>query len=184
MPFELPLHRTDSDALDALRRELTSQTIERVLYYALEYPPWPEGRRLDSVHEAETGVQLVLESGVLFDVVWTQRGAYEGLSAELRDPLGPSPSISLPTDVSGTREWFPFIGRSFRLVSCLWTEAVPEAPEVLLALRLDNGSSAVFVTLGEDSNGSLTYHPDAVVAVFDEGEAMRYLNSLYNSGWN
>jgi hypothetical protein len=183
MSFELPLRRTETEAIRALREALTTQTVERVAYYALD-EDWPVEHRHDFVHEADTGVQLTLSSGILLDIVWMQRGNYEGLSAELREPTDPSPSLVTATDVSRTREWSPFVRRTFEKASFLWTEALLHAPEVLLALKLATGNNSVLLTLGEDQDGSLNYAFDAVVALFDERAAMTYVTALENSGWD
>jgi hypothetical protein len=170
----LPVVRTDVDRVARIRDAVVGTRLENVQYRQTRHSGLaavPEG----NLHEVDLDVVLRLSTGTV-DLTWERDNLIEGLAIDFPFVHAKAADNEILVPANASDQWRRRIGDRIGNVHFGWQVSEENCPESLWSLRLsfETGASVVFA-LGElDSGGAPTYHPDAIVVLFDERTARSY----------
>lgn len=162
-------------AADAVASLLVGFRIDSVQYLRPAAMRGIESQEGQGFEHAEAGLTLSDADGESRSVRWAQRGFDEGLwigESSAREPGG-----AWVPDVNAipVPSWKTFEGSTISSIAVAWQRIAP-ARYSIWSVRLDLADRSVAIALGErdPESGQLTYIPDCVVVIFNDGVGRRY----------
>ena len=124
---------------------------------------------------AEAGLTLSNADGESRGVRWAQRGFDEGLWIGESSETEPGGAWVPDVNAVPAPSWNLFEGSTVSSVAVAWQRIAP-ARYSIWSVRLDVADRSVAIALGErdPDSGQLTYIPDCVVVIFNDGVGRRY----------
>jgi hypothetical protein len=180
-PRPEPITRATTDRLDQAVAAVVGRGLIRVDYRSGVCSNWPEGYARGQVDEVDQAILLSFNGGPELIISWVTPGLVEGVDIEVGEAGSfPVPEgLQVETVVSGEGPWSDICGTPLEGVSAAWDVAGQLAAETVWAVRLTfAGIRRVVIALGIIEGGTLRYHPQGLVVLFDEGGLRSYRDPM------
>jgi len=183
------LIRMTKQEFENMIQALVSQRIAKVIYYEIDYakinvqsveePSWNLDSRFDSL---DFGLELVMESGDSYKIMWGEEFIQYGLSVKLnvREDTGAMKAW----DVTNSVRWQKLIGKKISRVKVFWSwvesnsirSNYPQDIEIVF----ENGEQVFISAFEFRTDGSRFFSMDNITLFFDKSVASEFQIGPYS----
>lgn len=156
-------------------RRSSNHPLAEIYYSCLAGTDVPDSRWAGPVHEVDMSLHLVLSSGDVISLNWTMDGLNEGLDLSITNELPPRSGAEQLIDVSRVGAWSEHLGDTIDSIQPVWHTPNTGCPEAVWSYRFDFHSSPSLTTsLGQETDGKISYLPDSIVVIFNSDLSANY----------